>query len=354
MRSQHNQATTNCNCAFDLTNPLNSSSNNSSRERSARVGDTQPKKMAPAEGKTFSLEDARKHTSDKDCWLIVHGKVYDVTDFLEEHPGGYDIILTSAGEAKEGVVQRARHPFLLPLPCLACCAPGALTLTHARPLGHPTRLGKDATQDFEEIGHSNSARELLEKYLIGTYAVRVCVCVARSLTCSASRMGNSTCMGSMSCLWQPSPVRSRALLCRAASRRSVAVTRTHTSHTTHATQLTLTGRRLGAGRQVSRRRRRQKGRRRRARVQRAAAAAAHHRRVCHQRDAVEEVEELQPASSSRTSHYHSSLWWWRLFGERQRRGVDLRRRRQCGAPTGALCCSGAAPPLSLCLPPHLH
>lgn len=31
--------------------------------------------------------------------------------------------------------------------------------------------GKDATQDFEEIGHSNSARELLEKYLIGAYAV---------------------------------------------------------------------------------------------------------------------------------------------------------------------------------------
>lgn len=31
--------------------------------------------------------------------------------------------------------------------------------------------GKDATQDFEEIGHSNSARELLEKYLVGSYAV---------------------------------------------------------------------------------------------------------------------------------------------------------------------------------------
>jgi cytochrome b involved in lipid metabolism len=31
--------------------------------------------------------------------------------------------------------------------------------------------GKDATQDFEEIGHSNSARELLNKYYIGEYAV---------------------------------------------------------------------------------------------------------------------------------------------------------------------------------------
>jgi cytochrome b involved in lipid metabolism len=32
--------------------------------------------------------------------------------------------------------------------------------------------GKDATQDFEEVGHSNSAKKLLEKYLIGTYEVR--------------------------------------------------------------------------------------------------------------------------------------------------------------------------------------
>lgn len=32
--------------------------------------------------------------------------------------------------------------------------------------------GKDATQDFEEIGHSNSAKEYLKKYLIGTYEVR--------------------------------------------------------------------------------------------------------------------------------------------------------------------------------------
>jgi cytochrome b involved in lipid metabolism len=34
--------------------------------------------------------------------------------------------------------------------------------------------GKDATEDFEEIGHSNSAKELLEKYVIGKYEVRGC------------------------------------------------------------------------------------------------------------------------------------------------------------------------------------
>lgn len=47
--------------------------------------------------KTYSLEEVKKHTTDKDCWLVIHGKVYDVTEFLEEHPGGFDIMLTSTG-----------------------------------------------------------------------------------------------------------------------------------------------------------------------------------------------------------------------------------------------------------------
>lgn len=105
--------------------------------------------------KVYDLAECKKHVSDKDCWLVVHGarglaghregedemaqnkfrfllllllllqvdllllcstslpptlsnpssppthhtgKVYDVTSFLEEHPGGYDVILTSSGE----------------------------------------------------------------------------------------------------------------------------------------------------------------------------------------------------------------------------------------------------------------
>lgn len=42
--------------------------------------------------------------------------------------------------------------------------------SRARP--RPPHAGKDATQDFEEIGHSNSAKEQLAKYLIGEYEVR--------------------------------------------------------------------------------------------------------------------------------------------------------------------------------------
>ncbi|KAM0277696.1 hypothetical protein ACHAQH_005639 [Verticillium albo-atrum] len=39
-----------------------------------------------------------KHNDAKSCWVIVHGKAYDVTEFLPEHPGGQKIILKYAGK----------------------------------------------------------------------------------------------------------------------------------------------------------------------------------------------------------------------------------------------------------------
>lgn len=54
-------------------------------------------KAAAMADKVIKVEELKKHNSDKSCWLAINGKVYDVTPFLEEHPGGYDIILTSTG-----------------------------------------------------------------------------------------------------------------------------------------------------------------------------------------------------------------------------------------------------------------
>eukprot|EP00472_Partenskyella_glossopodia_P011975 CAMPEP_0197515916 /NCGR_PEP_ID=MMETSP1318-20131121/876_1 /TAXON_ID=552666 /ORGANISM="Partenskyella glossopodia, Strain RCC365" /LENGTH=482 /DNA_ID=CAMNT_0043064393 /DNA_START=880 /DNA_END=2328 /DNA_ORIENTATION=+ len=48
--------------------------------------------------KILSLEEVAKHNTKKDCWVIVHGKVYDLTKFAPEHPGGSHIIYTFAGK----------------------------------------------------------------------------------------------------------------------------------------------------------------------------------------------------------------------------------------------------------------
>ena len=37
-------------------------------------------------------------SSRESCWVIIKGEVYDVTDFLDDHPGGAAIILKYGGK----------------------------------------------------------------------------------------------------------------------------------------------------------------------------------------------------------------------------------------------------------------
>jgi len=46
---------------------------------------------------TYSLEEVRKHKSPEDIWVTYEGVVYDVTTFVEHHPGGKELLLTAAG-----------------------------------------------------------------------------------------------------------------------------------------------------------------------------------------------------------------------------------------------------------------
>ncbi len=57
----------------------------------------EPQIVDAQKAKNISLEECRQHTTEQDCWLVVHGKVYDITTFLDEHPGGFDIILANTG-----------------------------------------------------------------------------------------------------------------------------------------------------------------------------------------------------------------------------------------------------------------
>ena len=41
-----------------------------------------------AEPRTLSFKELEKHSDANDCWIAVHSKIYDVTDFLDLHPGG--------------------------------------------------------------------------------------------------------------------------------------------------------------------------------------------------------------------------------------------------------------------------
>ncbi|EDL09356.1 cytochrome b-5, isoform CRA_e [Mus musculus] len=47
--------------------------------------------------KYYTLEEIQKHKDSKSTWVILHHKVYDLTKFLEEHPGGEEVLREQAG-----------------------------------------------------------------------------------------------------------------------------------------------------------------------------------------------------------------------------------------------------------------
>ena len=75
-------------------------------------------------GKVFNdLQEIFKHNTKDSLWLLIEGKVYDVTNF--NHPGKQKLLLMNSGT--------------------------------------------DASQAFEDIGHSPKADEWLDQLYIGDY-----------------------------------------------------------------------------------------------------------------------------------------------------------------------------------------
>jgi len=48
--------------------------------------------------KEYTATEVAKHNNADSLWVTMEGKVYDVTNFVDKHPGGGDVILTSAGK----------------------------------------------------------------------------------------------------------------------------------------------------------------------------------------------------------------------------------------------------------------
>ncbi|KAJ5894351.1 FMN-dependent dehydrogenase-domain-containing protein [Penicillium taxi] len=48
--------------------------------------------------KSFKLAEVAQHNKQDSCWVILHGKVYDVTNILASHPGGAQVMLRRGGK----------------------------------------------------------------------------------------------------------------------------------------------------------------------------------------------------------------------------------------------------------------
>ena len=48
--------------------------------------------------KMYTRAEVALHKKTDDLWIIVHGRVYDVTKWAETHPGGTELLQTHGGE----------------------------------------------------------------------------------------------------------------------------------------------------------------------------------------------------------------------------------------------------------------
>jgi cytochrome b involved in lipid metabolism len=62
---------------------------NSGEEKNEENGETE---------KTYTMEEVAKHNSKESCWTVIRGEVYDLTNWIDKHPGGADKILKICGK----------------------------------------------------------------------------------------------------------------------------------------------------------------------------------------------------------------------------------------------------------------
>jgi len=50
----------------------------------------------------YTREEVAKHATQNDLWVIIDGQVYDLTRYVDPHPGGLEIMKNAGGDASAG------------------------------------------------------------------------------------------------------------------------------------------------------------------------------------------------------------------------------------------------------------
>lgn len=62
-----------------------------------------------AKDRVITLEEVAFHDTPRDCWVVIYDRVYDISTFLDEHPGGSDVMLEYAGQDASTAFRSSGH-----------------------------------------------------------------------------------------------------------------------------------------------------------------------------------------------------------------------------------------------------
>ncbi|HLP86926.1 MAG TPA: cytochrome b5 domain-containing protein [Candidatus Paceibacterota bacterium] len=85
---------------------------------------------------TLDMTEISKHNKQTDCWMLINGKVYDITSYFGSHPGGNANMLATCGKDATDAY-KTQDPY--------------------------------ATSSGSRTAHSSRARNLLDNYYIGDF-----------------------------------------------------------------------------------------------------------------------------------------------------------------------------------------
>ncbi|BGP43104.1 fatty acid alpha-hydroxylase [Rhodotorula kratochvilovae] len=98
------------------------------------MGAAPTEQRASKRSRIYLREDVARHNKAGDCWVVCNDKIYDVSHFVDDHPGGDDLILAWAGKDVTAIMD-----------------------------------------DPAEHSHSDSAYVLLDEYLVGRLGSEECI-----------------------------------------------------------------------------------------------------------------------------------------------------------------------------------
>jgi cytochrome b involved in lipid metabolism len=93
--------------------------------------------------KDITLEEVREHHTPEDAWMVLQGRVYNISPYLNFHPGGSDILMKAAGKDGTSLFQKY-HPWVNAHALLEKCLLGMLQPSNSQL--KTSRLAQASTQ----------------------------------------------------------------------------------------------------------------------------------------------------------------------------------------------------------------